>query len=183
MLSRRNFLKKLAFASAAFHPLGNDLYLRGSLFSGKPCLKLSRSLDIYDPATGEQFTKCYFEKGLYSPAALAEINYLLRCPYTNKIKSIGLSVLDLLSDIQEVFGGKKAFVISGYRSALYNEYLRNRDGKASRNSLHQNGIAIDFRIPGIDIGELSKAAKSFLAGGVGTYPDFIHVDTGPIRYW
>jgi uncharacterized protein YcbK (DUF882 family) len=47
------------------------------------------------------------------------------------------------------------------------------------------GKAIDIRIPGYNLAQLRRAALSLKAGGVGYYPksNFIHVDTGRVRYW
>ena len=55
----------------------------------------------------------------------------------------------------------------------------------AKKSLHQLGQAIDIRIPGVDLGYLRKAALSLKEGGVGYYPaqDFVHVDTGRVRFW
>jgi uncharacterized protein YcbK (DUF882 family) len=30
---------------------------------------------------------------------------------------------------------------------------------------------------------LAKLASKFVAGGVGVYPTFVHLDTGPVRSW
>ena len=47
------------------------------------------------------------------------------------------------------------------------------------------GKAIDIQVPGIDTVELRNAAVAMKAGGVGYYPEenFVHIDTGPVRYW
>jgi uncharacterized protein YcbK (DUF882 family) len=52
-------------------------------------------------------------------------------------------------------------------------------------SLHQVGKAIDIRLPGVKLDRLRGAARSLKLGGVGYYPssNFVHVDTGRVRYW
>jgi uncharacterized protein YcbK (DUF882 family) len=47
------------------------------------------------------------------------------------------------------------------------------------------GKAIDIRIPGRDLADVHKVAMGLRAGGVGYYPtsDFVHMDTGRVRYW
>jgi uncharacterized protein YcbK (DUF882 family) len=47
------------------------------------------------------------------------------------------------------------------------------------------GKAIDFRLPGVKLSQVRKAALSLKAGGVGYYPEsnFVHIDTGPVRRW
>jgi uncharacterized protein YcbK (DUF882 family) len=46
-------------------------------------------------------------------------------------------------------------------------------------------MAIDIRLPGRTLGEVRRAALDLARGGVGYYPkpDFVHVDTGPVRAW
>jgi len=33
------------------------------------------------------------------------------------------------------------------------------------------------------MGELYRTARAFAAGGVGKYPEFVHIDVGRVRYW
>jgi uncharacterized protein YcbK (DUF882 family) len=66
--------------------------------------------------------------------------------------------------------------------------LQSRGGDHSgvaSGSLHQVGKAIDIRVPGVKLNHLREAARSLELGGVGYYPasDFVHVDTGRVRYW
>jgi uncharacterized protein YcbK (DUF882 family) len=173
MISRRNFLKA-AVTLAGAYPFRKVL--------ASP--KMERSLKLYNIHTSENLYTKYYESGMYINNALHEINYLLRCHYSNEITPIDTSLLDLLCDIKDIFGkDKEVHIISGYRSHAYNEYLRSMGRKVVQNSLHLYGLAIDFSITGVSISELSSAAKSFSAGGVGKYPEFVHIDVGRIRYW
>jgi uncharacterized protein YcbK (DUF882 family) len=47
------------------------------------------------------------------------------------------------------------------------------------------GKAADIRVPGVKLDTLRAAARSLQLGGVGFYPssNFVHVDTGRVRYW
>jgi uncharacterized protein YcbK (DUF882 family) len=47
------------------------------------------------------------------------------------------------------------------------------------------GKAIDIRVPGVKLDHLRGAARSLKLGGVGYYPssNFVHVDTGRVRFW
>jgi uncharacterized protein YcbK (DUF882 family) len=55
----------------------------------------------------------------------------------------------------------------------------------AKRSLHMQGKAIDIRVAGCGLKHLCETAVSLKAGGVGYYPksNFIHIDTGRIRYW
>ena len=63
--------------------------------------------------------------------------------------------------------------------------LARKGGGVATKSLHLSGRAIDIRLPGVATADLRDAGRSLRAGGVGYYPDsdFIHVDTGRVRYW
>lgn len=173
MISRRNFLKAVV-GGMTVYPFKNVFAFRDN----------ERVLDMHNIHTGENLDIRYYSSGLYDPDALKDINYLLRCHYTDDVREIDTGVLDLLYKIKESVGRDRLIeVISGYRSPLYNRYLRKIGRKVSSNSLHILGLAIDFRIHGIDNDRLSKAARSFLAGGVGRYREFVHIDTGPVRNW
>ncbi|MCL4537823.1 MAG: DUF882 domain-containing protein [Nitrospirae bacterium] len=173
MISRRGFIKAIAAGMAI-------LPFKKALASSKT----ERMLNLHNTHTGESVNIKYYDSGIYDPDALNEINYLLRDHYTNEVKAIDVKALDLLCNIKDIFGkDKQVKIISGYRSFEYNEYLRSLGRRVSKNSLHLHGLAIDFVIPGVSNYELFRIAKSFGVGGVGHYPEFVHIDTGRIRYW
>jgi uncharacterized protein YcbK (DUF882 family) len=175
MISRRNLLKAIFTISVAY-PFRKIFALSKS--------KPERILHLYNIHTDERLNTRYYESGIYNNNEINKINYILRCHYTNEIMPVDIDLLDLLCDIKDIFGkDREVNIISGYRSYTYNEYLRSLGRKVAKDSLHLYGLAIDFSIPGISNSELFEVAKSFLAGGVGKYPEFIHVDLGRIRYW
>jgi uncharacterized protein YcbK (DUF882 family) len=173
MISRRKFIKALV-AGATFFSFGN-------VFAST---NTERTLSMHNVHTGERLDIKYCSSGNYDTEALGRINHFLRCHYTNEVKEIDVNLLDLLCEIKNtVDKNKEIQIISGYRSAMYNEYLINQGRHVSRNSLHLRGIAIDFAIEGMGNTTLSGIAKSFMAGGVGKYPEFVHIDVGRVRYW
>lgn len=76
-------------------------------------------------------------------------------------------------------------IISGFRSPEYNQLLIRKGRGVIRHSLHLEGKAIDFRIPGVDLGTVRRVALSLERGGVGYYPrsGFVHLDSGAFRFW
>lgn len=143
-----------------------------------------RTLNAYNVHTDESLDITYYADGSYDTGALEKINWLMRCHFTNEVKPIDIRVLDLLCDIKDRLGtGRRIEIISGYRSTEYNEYLRMKSRKVARDSFHLQGLAIDFSVSGTSKGTLSHLAKTFYAGGVGRYQEFVHIDVGPIRYW
>lgn len=80
--------------------------------------------------------------------------------------------------------GIRLLINSGYRSPAYNASLSG----AAKNSYHMKGLALDcsrssFGSDYISGESFIKAASQEGAGGIGTYPTFIHIDTGPRRTW
>ena len=173
MISRRAFIQGLT-AIAVSYPFSKAC-------GSEPA---ERTISLYNVHTDEAGDITYFSDGRYDYEALSKINHLMRCHYANEVKPIDISVLDLLCDIQDSLGKKKRVeVISGYRSHEYNEYLRTRSKKVARDSYHLQGLAVDFTVSGISKETLTDLARSFYAGGVGKYREFVHIDVGPVRYW
>src|SRR5262249_10926999 len=76
-------------------------------------------------------------------------------------------------------------VVSAYRSPQTNAAMRQEGHRVAAHSFHMQGRAIDIYLPDRDLRLLHNAAADLRWGGVGYYPHagFVHVDTGPIRYW
>ena len=61
---------------------------------------------------------------------------------------------------------------TGYRCPTHNAKVPN----ASPTSLHTQGRAVDFHIPGVPPLEVAKYAESIGVLGIGLYDDFVHID-------
>jgi uncharacterized protein YcbK (DUF882 family) len=145
-----------------------------------------RRLTLRNLHTGEQARITYWAEGNYLNESLQEINQLLRDHRTGDIAQMDRELLDLLYRLQHRLENKNEFeVISGYRSPKTNAMLRSKSNGVAKKSLHMQGKAIDIRLPGTSLKQLRKAAVTLKSGGVGYYPNsnFIHVDTGRVRYW
>jgi len=181
VLSRREMIKAgfctglaLLLPAPVFAHLGGDL-------TAERCLSL-RNLH-----TGECLNNIpYRTRDGYQPEALKALNHLLRDYRTGATKEIDPRLFDLLYGIQDRLETKAEIqIISGYRSPKTNEQLRQNSSGVAKNSLHMVGKAIDIRMPGFDLSTVRRAAIQLKSGGVGFYPksDFVHVDTGRVRYW
>ncbi len=180
MISRRSLLKAL-LAAAAFRPAPTALAARAVPRAPQP---RDGFLCLYNIHTKETLATTYRVGGTYDPKALDAINWLLRCHYANESRPIDVGVLDLLCSIKDPYGERTpVHVISGYRSPAYNELLRKRGHRVAGGSYHRRGLAVDFILPGVSSRELFRAARSLRAGGVGKYPEFVHIDVGPVRFW
>ena len=146
----------------------------------------TRALRFDNLHTNEKLSVEYFAAGRYLPDALSAVNHLLRDFRTGDVGAIDPALLDLLHGVAAMTGSKRAFdVISGYRSPATNETLRQSSNGVASGSLHLRGQAIDIRLADVPLATLRDAARSMRSGGVGYYAasDFVHVDTGRVRYW
>jgi uncharacterized protein YcbK (DUF882 family) len=109
----------------------------------------------------------------------------LRDHYTNQATRMDTRLIDVLRKVASKFSAKRIEVVSGYRSPQYNLKLRKKGHQVARHSQHMEGTAVDFRIRGVATKVVLHFVKAMRLGGVGFYPhsQFVHSDTGPIRYW
>lgn len=144
-------------------------------------------LAFYNVHTNERLRVRYRdEAGQYDLSALDDINHILRCHHTGEVATMDPRVIEHINLIQKTLGGEgEIHVISAYRSPEYNALLVKRSRRAVRHSLHVEGQAVDFFIPGVQLRSIRHAAMKVQYGGVGYYPraKFIHLDSGPFRHW
>jgi uncharacterized protein YcbK (DUF882 family) len=147
----------------------------------------ARRLEFEHTHTGERLSVVFAVGEHYLPDALDRLNLFLRDHYSGEIGSIDPQLFELLFRVGQELDCERPFqVISGYRCAETNTRLRNTGGGGvARQSLHMQGKAIDVRIAGVPLVDLRDAATSQAVGGVGFYPrdQFVHLDTGRVRYW
>lgn len=146
----------------------------------------AQGVSLLNVHTGERLTCDYRIDGELVPDALEAVDHLLRDYHTGAVKAIDPRLLDRLCFLAGKLGAAAPFhVVSGYRTAATNAMLRRRSREVARHSLHIEGRAVDFSVPGVDLRDLRRAALAQRAGGVGFYPGsgFVHLDTGKVRSW
>ncbi len=170
--------------------LGRSLAASGLLLPGTAAaaagLPTVREANFYNTHTGESLTALYWEQGHYVPAGLSEVDYVLRDFRTGDVHPIDPHLVDLVHRLRLAMAyDDPVHVISGYRSPKTNAMLARRSSKVAKNSYHMKGMAIDLRLPGRRLEDVRAAALSLGGGGVGFYPgpQFVHIDTGPVRTW
>jgi uncharacterized protein YcbK (DUF882 family) len=184
-LSRRSFLG-LGAVAAASALVPARAFAAAPAVAARSGLAMERELSFFHTHTGERLSTAYCTGGEYVAPALKDVNLLLRDFRVNQVKAIDPALLDLLFELNGVLGTDQPFhVISGYRTPETNAMLRRTHHGVAGNSLHMRGMAIDLRLPDRSLRALHDAAVSLRGGGVGYYPraDFVHVDTGDVRYW
>lgn len=145
-----------------------------------------RRLSFYNTHTAERLSVIYKKSDTYILEAMDKISKILRDHRSGDIHPIDPKLMDFLYDLlTKVDNHSEVHIISGYRSPATNKKLRQgRKGVASK-SLHMQGKAFDFRLPGTDTAILRDKARAMKRGGVGYYRklDFIQIDTGRVRFW
>lgn len=176
--SRRGFLKLAAGGLGA-------LALAPEVLQAS--VRRERYLAFYNPNTGETIRQVYWTpREGYIRESLRDISWVLRDHHNDQVKAFDVNVLDQLYALQLQLGAySPVHVISAYRSPATNGALCERRRGVARNSYHMKAMALDVRLPGGRVSDVCRAARALGAGGVGYYPrsNFVHIDSGPIRYW
>lgn len=149
-----------------------------------PLLPSRVRLDLVNAHTGERFNGPYRNENGVISAALDELSYFLRDFRRNKKIGIDIGVLDFLADVLARVGQTKATILSAYRTPETNAMLARTMFGVAEHSQHLYGRALDIHLPS-RLHDAMVAARTMNRGGVGWYPSsgFIHLDSGPPRYW
>jgi uncharacterized protein YcbK (DUF882 family) len=178
MSGRRSFIAGLAWIGSAAATEG----MKSAMAEGAPV----RMVSFVHTHTGEKLTARYWKDGEYQSEVLQQVNHLLRDWRNNEVHTIDPALLDVLFDLRNKAESAGAFqVISAYRSPQTNEMLHESSSGVAEHSMHMQGKAIDVRLESFPTEHLAELARSLRRGGVGYYQasDFVHVDTGRVRYW
>jgi uncharacterized protein YcbK (DUF882 family) len=113
------------------------------------------------------------------------VDKFLRCHFTNEATDMQDKLISTVVSAAKHFNVDTVDVVSGFRHPKYNLMLRKKGRQVARDSQHTHGTAIDFWLPGVRTMDLHAWAKAQKMGGVGLYlgSGFVHMDTGPIRFW
>ena len=172
--TRRKFLVGTAALAAAT--------LIPTLARARPVSRL-KVLSLH---TGERASVAYRIDGVLQPEALGTLDSVLRDHRTGDILEIDRTLFDLMHRLARRLETDAPFqIISCYRSPRTNAMLAARSSGVARPSLHQQGMAVDLRLPDRSVDDIYRAARSLQGGGVGKYvrSNFVHIDTGRVRYW
>ena len=149
-------------------------------------MTVPRSLAMTNVNSGESISVTYWSNGTYHRDALDQLNHFLRDVKTGEQTEMDPLLFDVLWQTLQITGFHGTVeVLSGYRSPETNAWLASVSAGVARDSQHMNGNAMDIRLPGVPVSRIRQAARSLQMGGVGYYPrsGFVHIDTGPVRYW
>lgn len=116
-------------------------------------------------------------RGRPRSAARTQLSRLMRERGTDDQTSVDERLIRLMVQVSDHFGGRKLYIISGFRAA---------GGFTRESSRHVEGKAIDFRVDRVSNTDLRDFCRQLPDTGVGYYPNssFIHLDTrSESAYW
>ena len=145
-----------------------------------------RTLSLVNVHTDEALTVTYWSDGAYRRDALDKLNHFLRDSREGAETEMDPLLFDVLWHTQMHVGFSGAVeVLSAFRSPTTNAWLASVNRGVANDSQHMNGNAMDISMPGVPVFKIRQVARSLGMGGVGFYlrSGFVHIDTGPVRYW
>lgn len=154
--------------------------------SARAAARRPGELSFHHIYTGEKLSVAFADTQGYLEDGLSEVDRFLRDFRTAEVHHIDPGVLDILNAARLALKPDGVFeVISGYRSPKTNAMLRSQGRGVAKRSLHTQGRAVDVRLSGVPTATFREFCLKLKRGGVGYYPksDFVHVDTGRVRFW
>lgn len=147
-----------------------------------------RTISFFNIHNKERLSVVYKRDGAYIPAAMKQIDWILRDWRRNEPTQMDPKLIDILWEVHTELGSHEPIhIISGYRSPATNAMLRRTVGGQASKSRHMIGSAADVHFPDIPVQRLRYSALIREKGGVGYYPTssipFVHIDTGGVRAW
>lgn len=128
-----------------------------ALSTPKPGLLRFRNINTGDTFSGE----FNLARG-FSASNLKKLDYLLRDKRNNKVHKMDPRLFHKFYQIQKNLGlrNTEIQIICGYRSPTSNAAMHRKSRGVASNSYHMRGQAIDFRIDGVPLARVKRAAES-----------------------
>ena len=145
-----------------------------------------RRIRMYSGRTGERLDTIYWIEGQYIGEAIHEVNRFMRDWRNGQSMQMDTRTIDIMAAAHNLMDTNEPYMLlSGYRSPATNAMLRRQSSGVAKNSLHMRGKAADLRLKSRSTAQISRAAQSCRAGGVGRYrgSNFVHMDCGTVRSW
>lgn len=145
-----------------------------------------RTLSFYNVHTHQSLTATFWRRGRFVQSELDRLNDFLRDSRDGSQVQMDPELFNVLWRVRHRLRSDAAYqVLSAYRSPQTNAWLASYSRGVAPDSLHMRGQAMDVILPGRTAGQVRAAARELGLGGVGYYPrsGFVHLDTGPQRYW
>ncbi len=145
-----------------------------------------RTLNLVNVHTGEELRATYRSDAGHDRAVLDQLDVFFRDWRRDEVHKMDVKVRDVLWEAHRLLETTApVHVLGAYRSPETNRMLRQRSAGVARNSLHLEGMAVDWCVEDRSVSQIYRAARACQGGGVGRYSasGFVHVDSGSLRTW
>jgi len=145
-----------------------------------------RRLSLVRPETGERIRIIYWIDGNYIAEAIEELSYFCRDRETNTVHSIDTRVIDIAAATYHLLDPDEPYILNRGFVSDPRQVTNGDNPEAKPNgSFHANGTALDVSLNSRSVSQISRAAISCKAGGVGSYSkqNYVHIDCNEIREW
>lgn len=141
-----------------------------------------RGLWLQNPNTDEEVITLFYDQGHVLNAGYTQVCRILRDWRENQVMAMDPMLLHLMWQVQRGDRFTRPMVInSGFRTLRTNQSLASEG--AAPASYHLRSSACDVVLDGVSPERIAEYVHSLRRGGVGFYPRFTHIDTGPVRTW
>ncbi len=154
--------------------------------SGRFFLMGNGKIHIRNEKTGNEANVTLLNsEGALNKTAFEKIDEVFNFPTKKMGENISPRLIFMLDYFSDLVAPDKVIIIeSGYRSPDYNTNIRKKGANAAKTSTHIDGMAVDFRIDGVDGKKLWELIKSHDCCGVGHYGgQTVHLDSARPRFW
>jgi len=145
-----------------------------------------RKLNLVRPDTGERIDVIYWIDGNYIAESIEELSYFCRDRETNTVHSIDTRVIDIAAATYHLLDPDEPYILNRGFVSDPRQVTNGENPEAKPNgSFHANGTALDVSLNSRSVSQISRAAISCKAGGVGSYSkqNYVHIDCNEIREW
>ncbi|MGY3581547.1 uncharacterized protein YcbK (DUF882 family) [Bradyrhizobium sp. USDA 4341] len=146
---------------------------------------LSVPFRVFNPHTEEKYSVDLFNGGEWNERSVMICHWIFRDWRDKQVVQMDRKLYAAAYVLQRYFDSDGYIQInSGFRTERTNELLRKMGYRAAPESFHLKARAMDLVIPKANSSQVANVAQLFRLGGIGHYPTFTHLDSGPVgRMW
>lgn len=140
---------------------------------------------VHNPNTDERYSVDLFNGGEWNERSVMICHWVFRDWRDKQVVEMDRKLYAAAYVLQRYFDADGFVQVnSGFRTERTNELLRRMGYRAAPESFHLKARAMDLVIPKANSSQVANVAQLFRLGGLGHYPNFTHLDTGPVgRIW
>ena len=179
--SRRSFLQGVGACSLAGLS-SNKAFAQGYLRGAGDFRRLKLGVSDFV----EWLDVIYWIDGEYIRPAIEHISYFCRDRETNTVHSIDTRIIDIAAATYNLLDPDEPYILNRGFVSDPRQVTNGDNPEAKPNgSFHANGTALDVSLNSRSVSQISRAAISCKAGGVGSYSkqNYVHIDCNEIREW